>query len=67
MRHARTRLTGSIDPSNTKREAPGAVGAGAHRAHRTAQAAATQDSKQTPRLKPGNSTISNRTHRALTN
>jgi hypothetical protein len=66
LRLARTRLTSSIDPCDTKENPPGAVGAGAHPGTPASTRCRRSDSKQTPHPKSGSSTISNRTQSTLT-
>ena len=65
LRPARTRLTSTNHPSDTKGDHPGAVGAGAHPGTPGSTTRPPRESKQTPHPKPGTSTISNRTSGAL--
>ena len=65
LRPARTRLTSTNHPATRKETHPGAVGAGAHPGTPGTTRRHRPDSKQTPRPKPGTSTISNRTSETL--
>jgi hypothetical protein len=58
-------MTSTNRPINAKGGPPGAVGAGAHPAPRATTTRPTGDSKPTPDLKPGTSTISNHASEAL--
>jgi hypothetical protein len=61
LRPARTRLTSTNHPGDTKEAHPGAVGAGAHPGTPGAVTRPATTSKPTSHPKPGSSTISNRT------
>ena len=61
VRPARTRLTSTARPCDTKGARPGAVGAGAALDAPGRDAYQHASSNQTPQPKPGTSTISNQT------
>jgi hypothetical protein len=63
---ASTGLTSTNYLSDTKGASSGAVGAGAHPGTPGSTGYRRPDNKQTPHPKPGSSTISNRTQKALT-
>jgi hypothetical protein len=65
LRLARTHLTSSNALAERKENHPGAVGAGAHPGTPGSTSCRRPDSKQTPHLKSGSSTISNRTQSTL--
>ena len=65
LRPARTRLTSTTTLATREEAQPGAVGAGAHPGTPGVTARPPSPAKQTPRSKPGTSTISNRTSGTL--
>ena len=65
LRTARTCLTSTNHPVNAKGGSPGAVGAGANRGIPGSATRPHDEANQTPHPKPGDSTISNRTSRAV--
>jgi hypothetical protein len=66
LRPARAHLTSRNVPHGRKERHPGAVGAGAYPGTPGSTGRRHPDSKQTPHLKSGSSTISNRAQSTLT-